>query len=174
MENRIRSDKGFTFIEILVILAIIAILTAILQPQLFKQIEKAKIARAEAEYNAVKAACFAYYADTKQWPNDGHEEDLIRNHESLPGWNGPYLEKPLDKNPWNDDYILNYDSRTFYIGNSTNNTQTTGNVCYLEIRGVPTESARKIDEDLDSINDNTYGVVQISGNTVYIYIGGGL
>jgi len=172
-------ERGFTFLEILVVLAIIAILIAILQPQLFKQIEKSKVARAEAEYNAVKAAAFAYYSDTGQWPRDNQNQDFMMDPGgTVVGWKGPYLEKPLDKSPWGTDYTIKYDSTTFYLGDSTYYTQTSGNVCWLLIENVPLDSAEKIDIDLDGARDN-YGIVKLDSpasavTDVRIYIGGGV
>ena len=54
--KRARDRRGFTLVELLVVIAIIGILAAIIAPNAFKAIEKGKVAAAEADYKAIKAA----------------------------------------------------------------------------------------------------------------------
>ena len=64
MFNKNKNNKGFTLVEILVVIAIIGILAVVAVPSLFKNIEKAKIAELEADISAIKSAALSYYADT--------------------------------------------------------------------------------------------------------------
>lgn len=59
-----RNNKGFTLIELLVVIAIIGILAIVAVPALFRNIENAKIADVESEYNAYRATALGYYTDT--------------------------------------------------------------------------------------------------------------
>ena len=82
------SNKGFTLVELLVAIAIIGILVVVAVPELFKNIEKAKIADMEAEYSAYKSACLQYYAEYGELPN----------HNTAPGSVGDlndYLENQI-------------------------------------------------------------------------------
>ncbi|WP_342792312.1 type II secretion system protein, partial [Clostridioides difficile] len=57
-----KNKKGFTLVELLVVIAIIGILAIVALPALFKNIEKAKIAKLEADISAIKSASLSYYA----------------------------------------------------------------------------------------------------------------
>ena len=64
MLNKNKNNKGFTLVELLVVIAIIGILAVVAVPALFKNIEKAKIADLEADISALRSAALSYYADT--------------------------------------------------------------------------------------------------------------
>ncbi len=127
-----KNQRGFTLIELLVVIAIIGILAAIIAPNAFTAIEKAKIARAISDLNAIKTASLLYYSDIGFWPPDvwpavdpgfmqplpysyatgGYPNRIHTSH--LPAdwqdivnerWDGPYLEKWPITHPWGTDYI---------------------------------------------------------------------
>ena len=64
MFNKNKNNKGFTLVELLVVIAIIGILAVVAVPALFKNIEKAKIADLEADISTLRSAALSYYADT--------------------------------------------------------------------------------------------------------------
>ena len=57
MFNKNKNNKGFTLVEILVVIAIIGILAVVAVPSLFKNIEKAKIAEFRGRYKHIKKRC---------------------------------------------------------------------------------------------------------------------
>jgi general secretion pathway protein G len=61
-------SKGFTLIEVLVVVTIIAILAAIIIPSLFSALQRAKQKRAMAEIRGYATACNAYSADSSRFP----------------------------------------------------------------------------------------------------------
>lgn len=63
-----KNNKGFTLVELLVVIAIIGILAVVAVPALFKNINKAKVADLEADYNAIKSAALSYYTDNNKYP----------------------------------------------------------------------------------------------------------
>ncbi len=104
--------KSFTLIELIVVIAIIAILAAIIAPNAFKAIEKAKVARAMADWKAFKGASGSFYADTGQWPGTANtnrrieDTGLLTDPGTISGWDGPYLEGGTVKHPWGGMYWL--------------------------------------------------------------------
>lgn len=98
------SNAGFTMIEAIVIIAVIAILGGILTPMVIKEVGKSKITRAKADMEAVSTAFNQYFADTGVWPNNwsGATDSTVQflaftslftNSSSLTNWDGPYFER---------------------------------------------------------------------------------
>lgn len=68
MVNGRDGQKGFTLMEMIVVLAVIAALAAILVPVVFRYIDDAKKAQAAGDVNAIAAAIQQLYKDTGKWP----------------------------------------------------------------------------------------------------------
>ena len=94
-----KNKKGFTLVELLVVIAIIGILAIVALPALFKNIEKAKIAKLEADISAIKSASLSYYADESKYTEGnitvnsgiGDEDPLAHKIENLGmPYNGSY------------------------------------------------------------------------------------
>lgn len=88
-ENQRKSNAGFTLIEVIVIVAILAILAGILAPMIFRQIDDAKLSRAEADAKSISSAIFAFRKDLGTWPNlsgpdCGPNTALLVGHGNLP------------------------------------------------------------------------------------------
>jgi len=66
--KKMRNNKGFTLIEMVVVLAVVAILAAILTPTIAKNINDAKIARANNEVQVIASAIGSFYKDLGRWP----------------------------------------------------------------------------------------------------------
>ena len=85
------TKRGFTLVELVVVMAIILILAAILLPIVANRIEDARISRLAAEYRTIKTAVTMYYADTALLPADFM--DLYDPSTKPDGWRGPYIDK---------------------------------------------------------------------------------
>lgn len=100
--------KGFTLIELMIVVIIIAALAAMVVPRLGSRSEQAKVAVAEADINAnIGLALKLYKLDNGRYPTTSQGlKALLQKPTSSPlptNWNGPYLEKEsLD--PWNNVY----------------------------------------------------------------------
>ena len=82
--NRLKGNKGFTMIEIIVILAVIAILAAVITPMVTKYIGESRIRKAEQDTKAIEEAMTAFYKDTAKWPGQ------VEGYEVLVGGNKQY------------------------------------------------------------------------------------
>ncbi len=92
-------EEGFTLVEMVVVLAVVAILAAILVPTIAKNIQDANIARAQNETKVIAAAIASFYKDLGRWPTaDGFTPDLRDVHWLIAGFNG---DQTSQVNNWN-------------------------------------------------------------------------
>lgn len=102
-----RCQKGFTLIEILLVIAIIGALAAMVVPRLTGRSEKAREAAAKADIRAnIATALRMYELDVGSYPTTEQGMDALLKTPSgvnASNWKGPYLEaKPAD--PWGRPY----------------------------------------------------------------------
>jgi prepilin-type N-terminal cleavage/methylation domain-containing protein len=78
-------SKGFTLIELAVVLAVIAILAAVLEPMVVTYIEQGRIARAQADLRTIADAIKLYQRDTGQWPVYASSGNYTANPQVIAG-----------------------------------------------------------------------------------------
>lgn len=107
--GRARS-RGFTLLEILVVLVILGMLASLVGPQVFKQLSGSKTRAAELQIQELSAALDLYRLEIGSYPNSGQGLDaLISQPTGVSKWNGPYLKKSvIRKDPWGNDYKYRY------------------------------------------------------------------
>lgn len=102
-----RNLGGFTLLELLVVVAIIAMLAAYAAPRYFSQVSKSERGVARSQVQALSRAIAAYRLDVGSFPalEEGLQALLQRPAAVTGQWNGPYLEKPtLPMDPWGRPY----------------------------------------------------------------------
>jgi len=104
----IRSNRGFTLLELLVVVAIIGLLAAYVGPKYFSQIGKSEQALAKAQIEGFHKALGTYRVDVGSFPST--EEGLGALMQKPAGvvalkWQGPYLTKSVPSDPWGRPYI---------------------------------------------------------------------
>lgn len=106
MQTKIRTRQGgFTLIEIMVVMAIIAMLAAMVGPRLIRQQEKAQVKAAAAQVERLGTALDTFRLDMGRYPNS--QEGLAALMQPPSGaarWDGPYLNKDVPLDPWNNPY----------------------------------------------------------------------
>jgi general secretion pathway protein G len=104
MKNR--TQTGFTLLELLVVLGIIAMLAGIVGPQVMKHMGESKVKAAKVQIEDLAATLDMYKLDVGSYPTTEQGlQALVESPEGAGRWNGPYLRKgkiPLD--PWNQEY----------------------------------------------------------------------
>lgn len=103
--------KGFTMIELMIVVIIIAALAAMVVPRLAGRTEQAKNAIAQADINSnIGMALKLYELDNGRFPTTQNGLNALLSKPSsasASNWNGPYLEKkPID--PWDNTYRYKY------------------------------------------------------------------
>lgn len=98
--------KGFTLIELMLVVIIIGALVAMVMPRLAGRSEQAKVGAAKADINVnIATALKLYELDNGVYPTSGEGglNALLTKPSGATNWNGPYLEKkPVD--PWGREY----------------------------------------------------------------------
>jgi general secretion pathway protein G len=102
----LRKLNGFTLVEILVVLAILALLVGLVGPRVMKQLGGAKSDTARLQIDDFGAALDLFYLDVGRYPDTQEGlEALVISPANTPKWDGPYLKKkkiPMD--PWGTEY----------------------------------------------------------------------
>ena len=100
------NSKGFSLIELLVVLTIIALLGAVAGPQIIKHLGRAKTDTTRMQIRELEAALDLYYLDNGRYPASQQGLDaLVKAPSDADGWQGPYLKKKkIPKDPWGNDY----------------------------------------------------------------------
>jgi general secretion pathway protein G len=103
-----RSERGFTLIEIMVVVAILAILAAVVVPRIMDEPDKARMVKAKQDLRALESALNLYRLDNYTYPTtDQGLEALVSVPTSPPEppnyKSGGYLKR-VPKDPWGNDY----------------------------------------------------------------------
>lgn len=101
-----REARGFTLLELLVVVAIIGLLVGYVAPRYFGQIGKSEVTTAKAQIDALDKALDQYRLDTGRYPTtELGLNALIQRPQDEPKWNGPYLKKAVPLDPWGKAYV---------------------------------------------------------------------
>jgi general secretion pathway protein G len=107
MTKRSRA-RGFTLLEMIVVLVIIGLIMGLVGPRLFGQAEKAKVQTASTQIKMLGGALQTMRLDIGRLPT---EEEGLQMLVTKPAdaklarsWSGPYLEEGLPSDPWGNAY----------------------------------------------------------------------
>jgi general secretion pathway protein G len=97
--------RGFTLLELLVVMVIIGLLAGYVGPKLFAQIGKSEIKVAKAQIDALQKALDQYRMDAGRYPSTQQGLlALVAKPADEVRWQGPYLAKTVPPDPWGRAY----------------------------------------------------------------------
>ena len=101
-----RTCRGFTLLELLVVVVIIGLLAGYVAPQYFSQVGKSEVQVARAQIDAFEKALDQYRLDTRRYPSTEQGlKALVERPANQPQWGGPYLRKAVPLDPWGRSYV---------------------------------------------------------------------
>lgn len=101
-----RPARGFTLLELLVVIVIIGLLAAFVAPKYFGQIGRSKAQVTKAQIDAFDKALDQYRIDTGRYPStEAGLVALFVQPANEPNWHGAYLKKGIPADPWGKAYV---------------------------------------------------------------------
>ncbi len=104
--------RGFTLVELLLVLVILASLAVIVVPKLTGRSEQARVTAAQTDIAHLETALDAFEVDNGRYPTT--EEGIAALVEAPPDldeWRGPYIKRGVPNDPWGTPYVYTYPGR---------------------------------------------------------------
>lgn len=102
-------SRGFTLLEMIVVLVIIGLIMGLVGPRLFSQADRARVQTAETQVRMLRGALETMRLDIGRFPTEQEGLRLLTDRptdERTAGrWQGPYLDEALPSDPWGNPYI---------------------------------------------------------------------
>ncbi len=103
-----RAARGFTLLEMLVVLVIIGLLAGLVGPRLFSKVDQSKVTTAQTQVKLLRGAVESLRLDIGRYPTPEEGLSLLvkrPNDAALANrWRGPYLDDTLPSDPWGQPY----------------------------------------------------------------------
>jgi general secretion pathway protein G len=105
--RRKHGQRGFTLVEMLVVITIIGLIMALVGPRVLNYLSDSRLKAAKIQIQSFSSALDLYYLDIGRYPSSAEGlEGLVRPPGGVSGWNGPYLKGgSLPNDPWGNRYV---------------------------------------------------------------------
>ena len=107
LRDRRRGEGGFTLIEILVVITIIALIMSLVGPRVLNYLGESKVKAAKIQIQSFGSALDLFNLDTGRYPTTSEGlTALVQSPGTIPAWNGPYLKGCVVPNdPWGKPFV---------------------------------------------------------------------
>lgn len=104
---RRKREGGFTLVEILVVITIIALIMGLVGPRVLNYLTESKVKAARIQIESLGSALDLFFLDTGRFPTSSEGlAALVRRPGSIATWNGPYLKGGIvPADPWGNPYV---------------------------------------------------------------------
>ena len=101
-----KKEKGFTLIEVLIVMVILGLLAALVGPRMFGKVGKSKQKAAKSQIALLETTLDTYRLDMGKYPTEEEGLQALREKpEDSENWDGPYLAKEVPLDPWGNAYV---------------------------------------------------------------------
>ncbi len=101
-----KGEAGFTLLELLVVVIILGLLASLVAPKFFGKLGMSRQKTAKAQIELLGSALDEFRLDNGRYPTTEEGLEALRTKPGdLPNWAGPYLPKPVPKDPWGRPYV---------------------------------------------------------------------
>ena len=106
-KRRRRAKAGYSLLEILIVLTIIALIAALVGPRLFAQLDRSKVTTARVQARSLESALETMRVDINRYPTQQEGLALLMQADpkTVTGWAGPYLGAAVPNDPWGRPYL---------------------------------------------------------------------
>ena len=108
VNRRRQRQSGFSLIELLLVLVILAVLAAVVVPKFTNRTEQARITAAKTDISMLDTALDAYEIDNGRYPSNDEGLAALVSQGSAKNWKGPYIKKDVPQDPWGNAYVYRY------------------------------------------------------------------
>jgi len=105
MAKMFQNKRGFTLIEMLIVIIILGLLAALVGPKMFGKVGKSRQRAAQTQISLFETALDIYRLDVTKYPTSDQGLEALRvKPDDVERWDGPYLPKDIPIDPWGHPY----------------------------------------------------------------------
>ena len=100
-----KEEKGFSLIELIVVMVILGLLAGVVGPRLWDRVGQSRATVAVIQIEELRNTLALFRFDVGRYPSSAEGLNVLVEDEGIQNWSGPYLAKTVvPKDPWGRDY----------------------------------------------------------------------